>query len=160
MPLLTIISNKNFSSIEKQEIMKVATDFVIEEWNVLPDKIQVHISTVGDDEVSRGGVSPINSQFGILSRRISIKSDDYYASPSLISDVEKLVMISIDTWTGLSLVSKINLVNKLTQYFMTKHKISGDNTVIYIREIIPENWFQNSISGRNPDFLNKSREVK
>lgn len=39
MPLLTIISNKKFSSIEKQEIIKVTTDSVIEKWNVLPDKI-------------------------------------------------------------------------------------------------------------------------
>lgn len=52
MPLLTIISNKKFSSIEKQEIIKVTTDSVIEKWNVLPDKIQVHISIVGDNEIS------------------------------------------------------------------------------------------------------------
>ena len=58
MPLITIISNKKFSSIEKQEIIKVTTDSVIEKWNVLPDKIQVHISIVGDNEISRGGVSP------------------------------------------------------------------------------------------------------
>ena len=81
MPLLTIISNKKFSSIEKQEIIKVTTDSVIEKWNVLPDKIQVHISI------------------------------------------------------GLSLGDKTSLVNQLTQYFATKYKISGDNIVIYIREL-------------------------
>lgn len=82
MPLLTIISNKKFSSIEKQEIIKVTTDSVIEKWNVLPDKIQVHISIVGDNEISRGGVSPANPKFGILSRRISVTTDDYYSSPN------------------------------------------------------------------------------
>ena len=85
MPLLTIISNKKFSSIEKQEIIKVTTDSVIEKWNVLPDKIQVHISIVGDNEISRGGVSPANSKFGILSRRISVTTDDYYSSPNKYS---------------------------------------------------------------------------
>ena len=160
MPLLTIISNKKFSSIEKQEIIKVTTDSVIEKWNVLPDKIQVHISIVGDNEISRGGVAPANPKFGILSRRISVTTDDYYSSPNSNMDLEELVTISIDTWTGLSLGDKTSLVNQLTQYFATKYKISGDNIVIYIREITPENWFQNGISGRNPEFLNKSREVK
>ena len=135
MPLLTIISNKKFSSIEKQEIIKVTTDSVIEKWNVLPDKIQVHISIVGDNEISRGGVSPANSKFGILSRRISVTTDDYYSSPNSNMDLEELVTISIDTWTGLSLGDKTSLVNQLTQYFATKYKISGDNIVIYIREL-------------------------
>lgn len=59
MPLLTIISNKKFSSIEKQEIIKVTTDSVIEKWNVLPDKIQVHISYE----------SPLSCSNGVGSRR-------------------------------------------------------------------------------------------
>lgn len=95
-----------------------------------------------------------------MSRRISVTTDDYYSSPNSNMDLEELVTISIDTWTGLSLGDKTSLVNQLTQYFATKYKISGDNIVIYIREITPENWFQNGISGRNPEFLNKSREVK
>lgn len=146
------IYNRKSLNLKQREMITITS--LLSQGGTEP-QLKVHIN-----EISRGGVSPANSKFGILSRRISVTTDDYYSSPNSNMDLEELVTISIDTWTGLSLGDKTSLVNQLTQYFATKYKISGDNIVIYIREITPENWFQNGISGRNPEFLNKSREVK
>ena len=160
MPLLNIVSNKSFSSLEKQDIAKEITNLMIETWRVLPDKIQVQILSVSDDEMYRGGVAPTNRAFLCLSRKISLDSNEYYKIPVKNLNIEKLLVVSIDTWTGVSFVDKSSLVKKITEYFVEKYKILGDNVVIYIREIIPENWFQNGISGRHPNFLNKSRNLE
>ena len=160
MPLFNIVSNKNFSTKEKQDVSRTLTDLLIDNWKVLPDKIQTQISIVNDDEMARGGVSLSNESFSKLSRRTTIGKESYYTSLNINDGKETLITITIDTWTGFSFVDKTNLATKITQYLIDEHNFLGDNIVIYFRDIIPENWFQNGISGRNPEFLSKSRNVK
>lgn len=156
MPLFTIDSTRRFSDNEKDEMASFITKATVSQLHVFPDKIQVLIHNVGKNDSYRGGYSPISPEFNIKSRINSQDFQESYYTDKFNHD-EDLITIVVDSFSGFSFLDKSLLMKTITAYMVKNYNISGDNVVGFIHDISPENWFQNGTSGRDPEFLTKSR---
>lgn len=156
MPLFTIDSTRSFSDDEKNELALFITKTTVSLFHVFPDKIQVVIHNLEKNDAFRGGYSPMDPDFNKKSRINSKDYKDSYYTDKFTNE-ENLITIVVDTFSGFSFLDKSSLMNTITTYIIKKYNVSGDNIVGFIHDISPENWFQNGTSGRDPEFLTKSR---
>ena len=159
MPLIRIDTTVSLDRPTRTSLGALATQKIVQHWSVAPDKIQVLVTAKDPDSAFRAGVCPEAEEFGEKSRT----TDSDFAHPYIPrfgdNDSDDLVIVSIDTWSGFSFKEKHALVSDLTQEIQDLLRVPGDNVIVLIHDMSPENWYQNGVSGRDQDFLSKSRAI-
>lgn len=158
MPFYTVTTSLKMDKADKKKIIYGITELTIKLLNIPPDKIQVTIHNSEKENLGRAGETLDNENFSENSRLVQWepKSSYYDALPKS----EDMVIVELDIWDNFSIEQKEKLVNQINEFFMKTFDLSGDNILILIRDMSPNNWTQNGIIGGRKEFLEKSRNYK
>lgn len=157
MPYFKIYTSFPLSVQEKVALLKQVTETAVTIFKVFPDKVQASIIPLTDSSISRGGVTPSQHEFSNNSRFVSQNFTDSYFQGKAKN--EKLIIVELDVWANYDLTQKSHVFRSITQYASQEYALPGDNVLGIVREMKPENWFQNGVSGSNNDFLKLSRSL-
>lgn len=155
MPFFTVNTSLTLSEYLKKEIIHKVTEITTMLLDVPPDKIQVITQELSRDNWGKAGATLEDSNFSEKSRLINWNSEETYYNGDLKK--EDMVLIKVDVWSVYNQEQKDKWVKQLTDYFTGTLKISKDNILILIRDMVPGNWAQTGITGANENFLNYSR---
>lgn len=158
MPFYTISTSIKMNNIQKREVVYKVTELTIKELNVPPDKIQVILQTIERDCIGRAGVTLDNDKFSEDSRLVQLEPKKSYYDD--LPRNEDMISVELDIWDSFNIEQKEILSQKINKFFVDKFNLSGDNILIIIRDVSPNNWVQNGILGGRTDFLQESRKYK
>lgn len=158
MPFYTVTTSIKMDKVQKREVISKITELTIKLLNVPPDKIQVMIQTLEKECIGRAGVTLDNVNFSKDSRTIQSEPKKSYYND--LPRNEDMVSIELDIWDGFNFEQKEVLVKGINEFLIEKFNLSGDNVLILIRDMSPNNWAQNGVFGGKEEFLEISRNYK
>ncbi|WP_373954368.1 tautomerase family protein [Exiguobacterium acetylicum] len=157
MPLLSLNTWPAMSRDTKRQLIHQLTNITVETLNMIPDKIQVLIHEQEPENFGKAGTMASDPTFSSESRITNWQTRASYATD--VTPVAGMAILTIDVWDTFDQEIKDAWVNKLTEVLSLFTPAPGDKILILIREMPPGNWAQNSVTGRNEDFLTKSRRL-
>lgn len=157
MPLLSLNTWPAMSRDTKRQLIHQLTNITVETLNMIPDKIQVLIHEQEPENFGKAGAMASDPTFSSESRITNWQTRASYATD--VTPVAGMAILTIDVWDTFDQEIKDAWVNKLTEVLSLFTPAPGDKILILIREMPPGNLAQNSVTGRNEDFLTKSRRL-
>ncbi len=157
MPLLSLNTWPAMSRDTKRQLIHQLTNITVETLNMIPDKIQVLIHEQEPENFGKAGAMASDPTFSSESRITNWQTRASYATD--VTPVAGMAILTIDVWDTFNQEIKDAWVNKLTEVLSLFTPAPGDTILILIREMPPGNWAQNGVTGRNEDFLTKSRRL-
>ena len=158
MPFYNVTTSIKMDKVQKKEVISKITELTIKLLSVPPDKIQVMIQTLEKECIGRAGVTLDNANFSKDSRTIQLEPKKSYYND--LPRNEDMVSIELDIWDGFNIEQKEVLVKGINEFLIEKFNLSGDNILILIRDMSPNNWAQNGVFGGKKEFLEISRNYK
>lgn len=157
MPLIYVDTWPGISSGIKSKWIYKATQITSEFLNIPPDKIQVLIRELPQENWGKAGAVPTDCDFAEKSRIINWQTKESYDDgKSLVSN---MVVVTIDAWNICNQEQKDEWTKLLT--FLTVDLLEAplDKVLVLIRDMPPGNWSQAGITGANSEYLNLSRQI-
>ncbi|PJO44548.1 tautomerase family protein [Lysinibacillus xylanilyticus] len=155
MPLIELKTWPTMSKEEKKEYIFSVTELTTKLLNIVPDKIQIVIHELAEENWGKAGAIATDANFAEKSRVVNWETKESYQTQE--SNVDGMAIIAIDIWNTFDQMTKDKWVNQLTQTTSKFTHAPFDKVLIVIREMIPGNWGQSGVTGADPDFLSKSR---
>ncbi|NER26772.1 MAG: 4-oxalocrotonate tautomerase [Symploca sp. SIO1C4] len=157
MPLFTVYTWPEISQEIKSKWIYQSTKITVELLNTPPDKIQVLIQEIAQENWGKAGVVPTASDFPHKSRVTNWSTQHSYHNQQSV--VSNMVIITVDAWNVSNQEQKNVWAKKLTDITVSLLNTSPDNVLILFRDMPPSHWSQAGVTGNHSDFLMMSRQL-